>query len=1085
MGWIFSWEDEALWAPRGREPDEVALARMGEAFLAACSSGWEGRQAALDALERGLRQPALLVPMLRLVAWLRRETQGLAQGAPFRLVRVPIETASVHEHLDLIIVPSVFDPEDWGTTFLEGLLRRPERQSTAPRVAELGTGTGWISLALLLATDIPEVVGYDLNPVAVQVSRINALINSYDDHCRPRLSRAPGAQRRLLHERFTSAQSDLLKTALEQGQAFDLVVGCIPQVLAPNPDLDPELALREHDDSRLYDLSNYFVLQGVYEDQFGLGLLASALDQCVRALRPGGRVILNIAGRPGSAVIESMFTRRGFAPRIIWRRRVQQAADTDIGVLAQLETRTNNPFEFYMDRASREPVGAATAHALQQSGRAVWHDVRVYEATLRFERDMHSFLQGVRELGGEDLLAQLDLSRISEEQLSYLRALTERFRKAPVAPYTEEEGSAQLRAQVANYLRRFFGLGERSCEIFIGPQRQEVLRALAFTFAQPGEQVLVSANLAEVYQTALDKAGLRLLKGHNDLDELTELVQVLQPRMALVALSPDEQRNFAGMRRLLEVCQQQQTVLVFDGSQEFVITTNLHRNALLDLLAREGHPPHVFVLIGLVANRVYPKLQPALLLGAVPRVSRSLIAFAEATWSRNDTFAEHYYEHLFQEILSFQLAHPAIAQPHEETPEVGPALSTRAQALLALPAFAPAPRPATPPVRLDYGENELPIPDRLLKGLLLGFTELGAAAGSQTAREAVAGFCAVTMGWPCQPDALLLGAGVFPLLADAATALRRREGRALTVALPRGHYGYLPPIFVQAGCQVVTGPTRAEDDFLWTPAALDALEAQGHQVDILFLNHPSNPSGVVYPRELLGQLAAWAQARSTYVFCDEIFSLLDLGMGPQEDRAWSFLDHVDPHSSLRQRTLSFSGISKFFAAGGARLGWLLCEDPALLSEIRALRTDAPAQHTVIAAEALLRGFRGGVVGDDSAREVLDYLRQMRATLARRRQALWEVLRESGLQPPQGRPGGLFLFPDLEPWRDRRWVDEQGQKHLFEPERAQDILLRGAQIQVNPGSWAGVQGHARMCFSLRHVRFEVALRSLRRFCQSLH
>lgn len=1078
MSWIFSWEEEALLgAPGGDE--EGAVARAGEALLAACEAGWEGRQAVLDALERGLASARLRPRLLQVAAWLRAHTAALPHGAPLRLVRVPIETSSVREYLDLIIVPSVFDPEDWGMTFLEGLLRRPA--GSALRVAELGTGTGWISLALLLATDAAQIVGYDLNPVAVQVSRLNALLNSYDALGRPRLG--PEGSRGLLHERFQSAQSDLLKAALEQGESFDLIVGCIPQVLAPNPDLDPHRALREHDDSGLYDLSNYFVLQGVYEDQFGLGLLASALDQSVRALRPGGRVILNIAGRPGTAVIEAMFTRRGFLPQVIWRRRVRQAADTDIGVLASLEARTGNPFAFYMDRASREPIGAATAHALLQAGRPVWHDVRVYEAGLRFEREMRGFLQVVRELGGADLLAQLDLSQISEEQLGYLGALAERFREAPVAPYTEEEGSARLRAQVASYLRRFFGLPQRSCDVFLGPRRQEVLRALASSLTEPGQAALVSANLAPVYAVALEKAGLGLLRGHNDLDELTALVEALRPALVVVAPDPDDRRNFAGMRRLLEVCQRQRAVLVLEGSQDFEITSNLHRNPLLDLLAAQGHPPGVFVLIGLIKNRVYPALQPALLLGATSPLREALVAFAEATWSRNDTFAEHYYEHLFQELLSFQLSTPIEPVAAEVAPEGEPPLSRRALALLTLPAFQPSPQPwpgAGAPIRLDYGENELPIPDRLMKGLLLGFTELGAPG--QHAREAIAGFCAATMNWPNHPDRLTLGAGVFPLLADAALTLRRLAGRPLTVALPTGHYGYLPPIFVQAGCEVVFGQTDPADHFLWTPAALDDLEARGHRVDILFLNHPSNPAGVLYPRARLAALAQWLEPRDTWVLSDEIFSLLDLG--PEGGEVYNLLHAASPEGRLRKRILSFSGISKAFAAGGARLGWVYGEDEAVVSAMRALRSDEPSPHALIAAEALLRGFRGGNAADEGAAEVLSYLRQSRAALRERRDALVGVLAEAGITVPAGRPGGLFVFADFSPWEGRRWRAPDGELRRLEAARVDEALLLGAGLRVNPGSWAGAPGFARLCFSLRRVRFELALRSLRRFCAQL-
>lgn len=48
----------------------------------------------------------------------------------------------------MIVIPSIFIPEDWSFTFYEGLNRHPDSIFQDKTVAELGCGNGWISIAI-------------------------------------------------------------------------------------------------------------------------------------------------------------------------------------------------------------------------------------------------------------------------------------------------------------------------------------------------------------------------------------------------------------------------------------------------------------------------------------------------------------------------------------------------------------------------------------------------------------------------------------------------------------------------------------------------------------------------------------------------------------------------------------------------------------------------------------------------------------------------------------------------------------------------------------------------------------------------
>lgn len=75
-----------------------------------------------------------------------------------------------------------------------------------------------------------------------------------------------------------------------------------------------------------FDFSLLFLLmQGFVEDQFGLGLIARAVEEGISVIKPMGIMIFNMGGRPGQAVCKRLFERRGFRVDKLWQTKVIQA----------------------------------------------------------------------------------------------------------------------------------------------------------------------------------------------------------------------------------------------------------------------------------------------------------------------------------------------------------------------------------------------------------------------------------------------------------------------------------------------------------------------------------------------------------------------------------------------------------------------------------------------------------------------------------------------------------------------------------------------------------------------------------------
>src|SRR6185437_9703392 len=174
-------------------------------YLESRALSLEELNALVEALDTVDSRPQACAMLHELAARLeeRKGHEGL------RLLRM--EVPGCEEPIRLILHPATFEPEQWGRTFAEGLLKEPE-VFKGQSVVELGAGTGWISILLLKRTLARNVLGLDLNPIAVAIARLNTWLNGSDAQGNL-LTTAFGAP---LVEAFRVAVSDLLQEPLAQ-----------------------------------------------------------------------------------------------------------------------------------------------------------------------------------------------------------------------------------------------------------------------------------------------------------------------------------------------------------------------------------------------------------------------------------------------------------------------------------------------------------------------------------------------------------------------------------------------------------------------------------------------------------------------------------------------------------------------------------------------------------------------------------------------------------------------------------------------------------------------------------------------------
>lgn len=233
---------------------------------------WEAASGAPrgSAWRRGsdLAEPAAL-------ARFREQVRRRAAGEP--LAHVVGEWS--FRHLDLLITPDVLIPRPE----TEGLVELVLAQLRQGRVADLGTGSGCIALALASEASFEQVVAVDASARALEVARRNAA------RCGIRLG--------LVRGDFGSSLAE---------NAFDAVVSNPPYLSeaeysaldASVKAFEPRLALESGDD--------------------GLRATGAVMTDAWRALRPGGWLALEIDATRGADAVR-MARDAGFAGVTIYQ----------------------------------------------------------------------------------------------------------------------------------------------------------------------------------------------------------------------------------------------------------------------------------------------------------------------------------------------------------------------------------------------------------------------------------------------------------------------------------------------------------------------------------------------------------------------------------------------------------------------------------------------------------------------------------------------------------------------------------------------------------------------------------------------
>ena len=356
-------------------------------------------------------------------------------------------------------------------------------------------------------------------------------------------------------------------------------------------------------------------------------------------------------------------------------------------------------------------------------------------------------------------------------------------------------------------------------------------------------------------------------------------------------------------------------------------------------------------------------------------------------------------------------------------------------------------------IGFSVGQPDFPTPEHIkqagIRAIQENLTKYTPTPGTPAVRKAVADRLDADWGLDYTPEEIVVSGGGKPILY---VALKTLIDPGDEVILPAPYWvSYYELIKMVGGVPVVVTTTE-ENGFNLTPEQLQA--AITPKTKALMLNSPSNPTGMIYSREHLEDIAKVCLDNDLYVIADEMYSKLVFDNK-------EFVSFPTLSKEIKARTILVGGASKTYAMTGWRIGFV-----AAPAEIVDRMTKCQENFNACA----------NAPGQYAATVALDHpelCEELRQVFERRRSILLDGLAKiDGIRC--NRPNGAFyVFADISSFGlssvefCNRLLDEQ-------------------KVVCIPGSAVGEcgEGFIRIAYTCSDENLHEALRRIDAFCKSL-
>ncbi len=344
-------------------------------------------------------------------------------------------------------------------------------------------------------------------------------------------------------------------------------------------------------------------------------------------------------------------------------------------------------------------------------------------------------------------------------------------------------------------------------------------------------------------------------------------------------------------------------------------------------------------------------------------------------------------------------------------------------------------------VAMTAGEPDFQPPQHVLdaarEAIDLGLTKYTPPAGTPELRNAIRAKFERENGLKYELDEVMVSTGGKQVLYNGFFSVLDAGDEVVLIA--PYWVSYPAQVELTGGVPVVvTAP--AETGFV--PDLADIRAAVTPRTKVIVINSPSNPTGAVYPPELIEGVAELAREKDLWIFTDDLYEHL-----VYEGQ------FVTAATYAPERTLIIHGASKGYAMTGWRIGFG-AGPKALIGAMNRLQGQSTSNANALAQHATVAAL-------NEVEKTAAFQREARAAYVERRDVLVEGLNRLGLHTPKPQ-GAFYVMADATP--------------IAEGEETAAIrLLEEAHVGVVPGTDFQAPGRVRLSYatSLDNVREALA------------